>query len=202
MKISSPPLYLIKKSNLPIIKTIYHLTRDRQLLKKYVDYLGGFPLIIKTSGSSHGIGVMKLDSFDSLISVVDYLVKTQDRFIMRRFIDYTQHARLIVLGNKVIGSIEYKKIRGDFRSNVGDKLNVHTVNFSNEIQAMAIKATHAINIDFSGTDILIDREGNGFIAEVNFPCFFPRVQLATGIDIAGQMIDYLIQKSKNKNLIL
>lgn len=194
--------YLIhKNNNLPVIKSILSLTTDKKMLKKYVDHLDGFPIIIKSMGGSHGIGVMKVDSLDSLYSIVDYLTKQKDNFILRKFINYKKHARFIVLRDKVIASIEYKKIKGDFRSNVGENLNIISRNFGTLYEKIAVDSVHTLGYEFGGVDMLIDRDNRPYIAEINFPCYFPRAQQATGIDISGKMIDYLIEKSKNKMTI-
>ena len=155
------------KNNLPIIKTIFDITKDRKTLSEYVDFLGGFPIIVKSKDGSHGVGVIKIDSLDSLLSIVDVLLNTDNKFIMREFINYKQHARLIVLGNKVVSSIEYKKIKNDFRSNVGKELNIMAKSFGKEIENVAIKAVRVLGYEFGGVDILIDNKKNFYIAEVN-----------------------------------
>lgn len=191
--------YIIhSKNNLPTIKSILIFSKDKKNLNKYSKYLGGFPMIIKALNGSHGVGVMKVDSLESLRSIADYLNKQNGEFILRQFIDYKEHARLIVLGNKVISSIEYKRVENDFRSNVGEDLTIVNKKYDSEIENIAIKSVSVLGYEFGGVDILIDKNGNPFIAEVNFPCYFPRAQQYSNIDISGQMIDFLINKSKGK----
>ncbi len=74
------------KADLPSPKTIFHISADRQLLKNYLEYMGGFPVIIKATKSTRGIGTIKIDSWQNLISTVDYLITTKDNFIIRQFI--------------------------------------------------------------------------------------------------------------------
>ena len=95
-----PLTYLHHKANLPGPKTIFNITADRQLLKKYVDYLGGFPIILKSAGGSRGIGTLKIEGWQNLISTVDHLITTGVKFIMRQFIRAKTGCRMIVLGNK------------------------------------------------------------------------------------------------------
>lgn len=189
-------IMILRYNNLPINKTIFGLTSNKALLKKYADTLGGFPIIVKALGGSHGVGVMKIESLESLYSVADYLVHQHGRFILRQYIDYKEHARLIVLGNKVISSVEYKRVEHDFRSNAGNDLTVQHKTFDASIEHIAIQAVHALGYEFGGVDILIDQHDTPYIAEVNFPCYFPRAQQYSNIDISGHMIDFLIQKSK------
>lgn len=189
-------ILIYEKENIPRPKTIYRLTRDKEILAKYSEYLG-FPLIIKAMGGSHGIGIIKVDSLSSLFSIADYLLSREnDSFVMKEFINVTCSARLIVLGNEVIGSIQYSAPKGDFRSNEGATPNVSIKKFSEEIEKVAIAAVNALDLEFGGVDILIDEKNKPHVVEVNFPCFFPRCQMLTGKDISGMMIDYLIKKSK------
>jgi glutathione synthase/RimK-type ligase-like ATP-grasp enzyme len=186
-----------QKAGLPIIKTIFDLTSNKELLKEYVEYLGGFPIIIKAQGGSHGVGVIRADSIESLGSIADYLLKQiPNYFVMRQYIDYVDQARLIVLNGKVIDSIKYHRVENDFRSNSGRKLKVEPKKFSKKTEDIAIKAVEALNAEFGGVDILIDKDGENYLAEVNVPCFFPRAQLTTGHDTAGDLVKFLKNKAE------
>lgn len=99
-------------------KTIYVTSATHDQLEKASQTVGGFPLILKVQGGQHGIGVIKIDSLDTLVSVADLLIKQQTFFVLRQFIRANSHARLIVLGDKVVDSIRYIAPQGDFRTNV------------------------------------------------------------------------------------
>lgn len=179
---------------LPVPKTVNFIPTDNALLKKAVDYVGGFPVIVKASGLSHGAGVMRIDSLESMLSVVGFLRQQGAKSLMiRQYIDSHRHARLVVLNNEVVDSIEYIVPEDDFRTNAGEP-QVHGMKFPKEFEDIAVKAVSSMNLEFGGVDILIDKEENPYLAEVNFPCFFPRNQLTTGVDTSGMMLDYLIQK--------
>lgn len=187
---------LLEAAGLPVNKTVYTLTNVRELLDRYVEYLGGYPVIIKAVGGSHGVGVMRFDSAPSLYAGADFLMKSGGRYIMRQFVEHDSHARLIVLGDRVVDSISYVKTTDDFRTNASESPSVQPATFSPEIERIAVEATAAIGSDFGGVDIMIDRAGEPHIAEVNVPCFFARAQLASGTDIARQIIEFLQAKSR------
>ena len=195
--LDTPNLMIYHKNKLPTPRTVFNLTKKRDLLKKYAKYLGGFPLIIKAVGGSHGVGVMKIDSFSSLLSVTDFILKKEEKayFVMKEFINVKFSARLIVLGNKVIDSIEYVAPEDDFRSNEGKIPNVRIKKFPKEVEKIAVSAAKAIGVEFAGVDILIDAGGKYYLAETNFPCFFPRAQKLTGTKISDMMVDYLLKKA-------
>jgi glutathione synthase/RimK-type ligase-like ATP-grasp enzyme len=183
-----------QKVGLPVIPSISSLTQDKNRLLEYANFLGGFPLVIKAAGGHHGVGVMKIDSLDSLTSVTDYIVNQRNDVMLRQYIDYKTHARLIVLGDKVIDSVEYE--RGDNNDFRNSELMVQPKIFSPELEQIAIQAVTVLGFTFGGVDILIDRHDKPYLAEVNFPCYFTRTQEITGKDIAGQMIDYLAELRK------
>lgn len=177
----------------PAPKTINYLPKDRKALMKCVDALGGFPVCLKALGGSHGVGVMRVDSKQSLFSVSDFLREQGEMVVMKEYCDVTSSARLIVLGDEVIDSIEYSAPKGDFRSNEGEVPNVAPKHFSEMVNAIAVRAVKTLGLEFGGVDIMITKDGIK-VAEVNYPCFFPRCQLLTGVDIAGRMVEYLRDK--------
>ena len=185
-----------EKVNLLSPKTIFHITADRQLLKRYVDYLGGFPIIVKAVGSTRGIGTIKIDSWQNLISCVDYLVTTGDQFILRQFIKAKSGCRLIVLGNEVIAGADFVMNENDFRNAVDLKQVKYTKRtYSEIVNKTAIQATHLANTEFSGVDFLEDQDGNFYLLEINFPTGFSGLIEVCGVDIPLRMIEYLINKT-------
>lgn len=190
---------LQKFYNIPMPKTATILSHNYEILKTIVEKIGGFPVILKVTGLSHGAGVMKMNSMESLISVVGFLKKSgATNMVLREYIDSYRHARLVVLGDKVVDSIEYIVPENDFRTNAG-KPQVKVEKFSKIFEDIAVKAIKIIDLEFGGIDILIGKDGSPYLAEVNFPCYFPRNQLTTGVDISGMMVDYLVNKFNNNN---
>lgn len=187
-----------KLRGLPIIPTIIDLPKDKETLNNYVKHLGGYPIIVKVEGGSHGVGVIRADSPEALYSLTDYLCTIPNvNAALRQYIDFSAQARLIVLGDQVVGSLDYKRPKNDFRSNAGTLIKAVPQKFPPEIEAAAVKATHVVGYEFGGVDILIDKDKKTFyIAEVNFPCNFARYQDIAGVDIAGLMVDHLLAKAR------
>lgn len=187
------------KANLPAPKTIYHLTNDRNLLKKYVDCLGSFPIIIKATGSTRGIGTIKIADWQNLISTVDYLLTTGDKFILRQFIKAKSGCRMIVLGNEVIAAADFAMNENDFRNAaVLSEVKYYKREYSETLKQLAVKATHIANAEFSGVDFLEDENGNYYLLEVNFPTGFSGLIDVCGVDIPYKMVDYLKNKVERK----
>jgi RimK family alpha-L-glutamate ligase len=190
-----PQILTFQKHNIRIPKTITYIPKNKDLLKKYVDYVKGFPLIVKVNGLSHGAGVMKIESLDSLNSVLDYIINSgAEKILLREFIDSPQHARLIVLGNEVVDSILYTAKKNDFRTNVGEP-QVEQKKFNKEFEDIAIQSVQILNSEFGGVDLLIGKNNTPYLAEVNMPCYFSRCQITTNTDVAAMIISYLKEKS-------
>lgn len=185
---------IYKNSKIPYPPTYFINSNDRTQLTQIADELE-FPLILKVTEGSHGNGIIKIDSLQTLFSISDYLLSEKRVFVLRKYIKNNSHARLIVLGNKVISSIEYIAPKGEFRTNVGENPIVKARKFNTLFEETAIKAVSAIGLDFGGVDILFENENTPYIAEVNFPCYFVRCEKAAGDNIAKQMAEYLISKS-------
>lgn len=191
----------LEKSTIPTPKTIPVITSDRDILKSYAEYLGGFPLIIKAMGKQEGAGVMRVDSAGSFYSIADYLFKQKGDFLIREYIDVRESIRVIVLGDRVIASMKYKaSYNEDFRSNRRTTLNsAELFSCSEEISRIAIDAVKFTGLEYGGVDILIDDKNKPYVLEINFPCNFVEAQEFTKVDIAGLMVEYLAEKAITLN---
>ena len=184
------------KANLPAPKTICSLTANRNLLAEYVQYLGGFPVILKARSGTRGVGTIKIESWPNLLSTVDYLVSLPSRFIMREFIPNSGTARLVVLGDQVIASEFRDNLPNDFRVSARDgEVNYYQRDFNKDCDELAIKATKLANIETAGVDVILDQRDEPYLLEVNFPHNFVPAQLVTGVDIARLMVRWLRDKS-------
>lgn len=189
-------LFFHRQENISVPKTILGVANNYALLQQYAEYLGGFPLVLKVLGKSVGAGVIRIDSMDALSSTVRLISSDpQAKFVLKELIQTDYSLRVIVLGDAALAAISYRSRRGDFRTNVEKNPLMEPVALSEEIATLAVAATKSLAIEFGGVDILVDNAGRAFVAEVNFPCAFPDVELTTGTKIAEEMVNFLHQKS-------
>lgn len=187
-------------SGVPIIPTLFMDSSWKRMsdeeLTRRLDTINGFPVVVKQEGLSHGRGVALLNTLEDLKT---FIKMTDDehmqRHALRQYLDSYRHARLIVLGDKVIDSIEYFKPENDFRTNAAPSPTVKPMKFDGSVEKIALDASVLEGRDYGGVDVLIDEKTNkAYLAEFNSPCNFARSQDATGVDIAGQILDYLTNK--------
>ena len=186
---------LFEHHNVPIPRTFYIHNTSREVIDFYVEQLGGFPVVLKVLGYSGGVGVMKLDNPESLYSVVDFVCASGSIPVLSAFIPDAVHWRCVVVGEKVIAAYINPPDGKDFRTYGTTNKDEVFDSVSSDMEAIAVQAVHALGNDFGGVDILKHPSGRSYVLEANFPCYYAHAQSIGGIDVAGKMIDYLLNKN-------
>lgn len=188
----------LEKQGISTPKTIYKGTNNKQLLENYVDYLEGFPLIIKTYGGVSGIGVLKVESYSSLFSLADYLVQKNENFQMKQFIESDTCERVTVLGDEVLYAITRPIKDKDFRSD-GYSPSAQKLKLDSSITELAVRAAHASNLNFAGIDMVVcSKTKKAYVLEVNLPHNFVQHEKLTGENYSRKLIDWLFNKPETK----
>lgn len=179
-------------AGIPVPKTILKGTNKRDLLKKYCNYVGGFPLILKITGGTLGIGVIKIESWENLISTADMLNAKGIHFQLKEYIENKGTIRTVVIGNRVICNIIRLNPTNDFRCSspeISSRIVEYTA--SDKLKKLAVKVSKAVNYEFIGIDFIKDEHGNYLVLEVNFPNDFSIPAEHTKVDIAKEAILHL-----------
>ena len=185
------------KAGLSAPKTIYSLTSDRNLLKRYVDYLGGFPIVIKKIGGSRGIGTMKVEGWHGLLSLADYLVTTADTFIMREFISGDYGVRAITLSGTILKASKFFYQENDFRNAaVLSNCKYESINLDLQGSDLCIRALQVANLEFAGVDLIFDDKDVPHLLEVNYPTGFQSF-LDDPQPVLSRLVSHLKRKSES-----
>ena len=131
-----------------------------------------YPIILKTSIGSQGVGVMFVESEKALHGIVQLLYR-EDEYIdilLQEQIKTDYDVRVIVVGGEIMGAIKRPIIEGDFRSNVsqGSEPEVHELTDLEMIES--IKAAEAVDGDIVGVDFIPAKnreKGKPYFIEVN-----------------------------------
>ena len=151
-----------------------------------------FPMIVKTQSGSHGVGVIKIDSYEGLKSIVQYLLAQKTNIMLQEFIPYKESGRIMILGDKVIAAVMRSIPDGDFRSNMdqGAELSKHEV--TPEETEVALKVATTLGCILSAIDYIVDADGKMVIFEANSSPGLKGIQSVNeGIDIAGEIIKFI-----------
>ena len=189
---------LLAKLGIPTPRTVYALTTDRTQLRAQVAALGGLPVILKVPGRSLGVGVMRLESWPTLFSVVDAIYAAHgQRPSLMACVEPATHWRVIVVGGTAAAAYQNTPDPDDFRTSVDEsRLACFTTPPPPEVIAVALQATAALGLELGGVDVLHHDSGRVYVLEVNFPCYFGHPWRAAQIDVAGAMLAHLRQKAR------
>lgn len=179
---------------LPAPKTIHQVSTSRAALECAVETLGGFPIILKSIGGSMGVGTVLVESWRSLRSVVDLLQHSGMQFILREYIEPGEVCRLTVLGGQVVASNVKYIATNDFRTSVRER-PVEPRTYDPSVQALAVSAAQVLDLEFGGADIILDKKGNPYLLEFNFPCDYVTSEKACAVPIGRMMVTHLKDKA-------
>lgn len=124
-----------------------------------------FPIIVKTFRGTHGIGVMKLDSRSSLVSVGQTLLKEGIDFMLQEFAKHDKSVRIIMKGQELLASNlrGQPKAKDEFRTNshLGSETQPNVP--SETEMEMARKIVTLFGTNFCAIDyILIEKLKEGY----------------------------------------
>lgn len=122
------------------------------------------PAILKTNNGTHGIGVMKVESIHSLVSVVQAFINEHVPVLIQEYIEHKASYRIIMLGDSVLAS--NKRFSSDFRTNshLGSSTEKHEPT-ENEID-ICKKIVQGFKCNFCAIDYLLIND-EVIVLEVN-----------------------------------
>ena len=166
---------------------------------------GQFPVIVKTITGAEGIGVMKIESEESLKSVLQTLWKQEAEVIIQEYIEIKYDVRTLVLDGKIIASV--KRIKGgkDFRTNKALGNDTEPYKLNKEEMDLVIKAYKMSGCYFAGVDHITNK-GTHYILEVNgspgsgaapYHGYKPDRKLSSD-NLIGLLLDHILDKDNWK----
>lgn len=179
---------------LPVTTFAHDAKQTEEVLK----LAGDAPLVIKLLEGTQGLGVVLADTNRSAKSVFEAFRATNTNILIQEFIKEAggTDIRAIVVGGKVIAAMKRTGAEGEFRSNLHRGGSAQVVKLSAEERATAVRAAKSMGLNACGVDMLRANHGP-VIMEVNSSPGLEGVEKATGLDIAGTMIEFL-EKNHSK----
>ena len=125
-----------------------------------------FPVVLKTLTGTQGIGVVKLDSYESLVSTIQALWKHGAELLIQEFMPVKFDVRTFVVDNKIFAST--KRIQGsdDFRTNTHRGAEAVPYKLKDEEIEVILRASRASKAYLCGVDHIIHK-GKPYVLEVN-----------------------------------
>lgn len=170
---------------------------DPKQTAEVVKLVGGAPVIIKLIEGTQGIGVVLGETESSAKSVIEAFRGANVNILVQEFIKEAggSDIRAFVIGGKVVAAMQRKGAEGDFRSNLHRGGSAKAVRITPEERSTAIRAARTMGLNVCGVDMLRSNHGP-VVMEVNSSPGLEGMERATGIDVAGAVIDFLAKNAK------
>ena len=170
---------------------------DPKQTEEVLALAGGAPLVIKLLEGTQGLGVVLADTDRSAKSVIEAFRATDTNILIQEFIKEAggTDIRAIVIGGRVIAAMKRTGAEGEFRSNLHRGGSAQLIKLSPEERSTAVRAAKAMGLNACGVDMLRANHG-AVVMEVNSSPGLEGVEKATGLDVAGKMIEFLEKNAK------
>lgn len=187
-KLRSMQLLSREGIGLPVTTFAY----DPKQTEEVLELAGGAPLVVKLLEGTQGIGVVLADTDRSAKSVIEAFRGAKVNIMVQEFIKEAggTDIRALVVGGKVIAAMKRTGAEGEFRSNLHRGGSAQTIKITPEERSTAIRSAKAMGLNVCGVDMLRANHGP-VVMEVNSSPGLEGVENATGIDVAGKIIEYL-----------
>lgn len=188
-------LQLLSKRGIGLPRTMFaHKTNHSGTI---VERMGGAPLVIKLIEGTQGIGVMLSETDRAAESVIEAFGGVNTNILVQEFIKEAggEDVRCLVIGDKVVASMLRKGKEGDFRSNLHRGGSASQIKISPKERQTVVASAKAMGLNVCGVDILRSERGP-VVMEVNSSPGLEGIEKATGIDVAGKIIDFIETNAK------
>lgn len=187
-KLRSLQLLARKGVGLPVTVFAYKTSQPSEIL----DMIGGAPVIIKLLEGTQGIGVILGETAMAAESIIQAFGGVNVNILVQEFIKEAggEDIRCLVVGKKVVASMLRKGKEGEFRSNLHRGGSAKEITITPAERSIAVTAARVMGLNVCGVDMLRSNHGP-VVMEVNSSPGLEGVEKATGIDVAGKIIEFI-----------
>jgi RimK family alpha-L-glutamate ligase len=149
-------------------------------------------VIVKPLFGSMGLGMVRVADEEMAYRVFRTVETIRGVYYLQRTIDHEgRDYRVFVVGGRVLGAIARRA--DGWRTNVSRGGEATPAKLPDAWAALAIRAAAAVGAEYAGVDLLPARDGTLYVLEVNGIPGWRGLQEATGIDVAGALVDHLLR---------
>ncbi|MYB30145.1 MAG: lysine biosynthesis protein LysX [Cenarchaeum sp. SB0663_bin_5] len=187
---------LLKNAGVPTPKATVSFSQEAAL--KALDEIG-YPAVIKPTVGSWGRLISKINDPEIAGSILEsresmypiYQIHYIEEFVKRP----PRDIRAIMVGDEIVAAIYRTSHDNMWKTNTALGGTADPCPVTPEMEEMCIKASNAVSGKIVGVDLMESDDGL-LVHEVNNTTEFKNTVRVTGIDIAGAMIKYAIQRAR------
>ncbi|MGQ9781578.1 MAG: RimK family alpha-L-glutamate ligase [Nitrososphaeria archaeon] len=188
---------LLQKNNIPTPHTVVALTSDTAM-KAFKERFKGKAVLKPVSGS-WGRLIALLDNEPAALAVFedrDYMYPAYQVFYLQEYVERPpRDLRIFVVGDDVIAGIYRYQPEADWRTNTARGGKAVKCDITSEMRELALRSAQAVGGGIFGVDMMESPRGL-IVHEVNNTTEFKNTVPATGIDIPGIIMKYVIEQAR------
>jgi len=171
---------------------------DIQDIDVVLDAVGGPPVVVKLLNGTQGKGVVLAETRKAAESVIGAFRELDADILVQEFIKESRGTdiRAFVVGGRVVASMERTAPPGEFRSNIHRGGTAVKAKLTPEERKTAMKAAKSVGLAVAGVDLMRSNRGP-VVLEVNSSPGLEGIEMASGVDVAGRIIEYLEKNAKH-----
>ena len=152
--------------------------------------LGG-DVVVKPLFGSMGLGMSRVTDEDLAWRVFRVVETVRGVYYLQRFIPHGgRDLRVFVVGGRVLGAME--RTAPGWRTNFSRGGKASPVDLPAAWAELAVRAAELVGAEYAGVDLLPAEDGTVYVLEVNGIPGWEGLQQATGLDVAGAIVDQLL----------
>jgi ribosomal protein S6--L-glutamate ligase len=185
---------ILARNRIPTPSTSY--VRDMKDIERAIENVGGLPVVVKVTQGTQGQGVFLRHTIHETRNLVQGLLMTGKAVLIQQYIaeSHGKDVRAFVVGDRVVASMRRKARGREFRSNYHLNGTVEKVDLPEEYAEAACRAARVLGLNIAGVDLLEGDDGP-LVLEVNSSPGLEGIEKASGVNVAGAIIDYVISES-------
>ncbi|MGH8535370.1 MAG: 30S ribosomal protein S6--L-glutamate ligase [Gammaproteobacteria bacterium] len=167
-------------------------------IEDLIQMVGGPPLVIKLLEGTQGMGVVLAETHNAAKSVIESFLGLKVSVLVQEYIKEAggSDLRCMVIGDKVVAAMKRQSRGGDFRSNLHRGGAASLIKITPEERSTAVRAAQTMGLNVAGVDILRSSHGP-LVLEVNSSPGLEGIEVATGKDIAGAIIEFIEKNARS-----
>lgn len=184
-------LQLLCREGLDVPRTV--MAHDRSSVRTLVQEVGGLPVIIKLLRGTQGVGVMIAHTLQEVQTISNTFWDLGQEVVLQEFVTESKgrDVRALVVGDQVVGAMQRRAKKGEFRSNLHRGGEGKPVELPPTYTDVAVRAARLLGLDIAGVDMLEGHHGPRLM-ELNSSPGFEGLEQATKQDIAGAIIGHAL----------
>ncbi|MBL1219008.1 MAG: 30S ribosomal protein S6--L-glutamate ligase [Planctomycetes bacterium] len=183
-------LQILSKYDIGIPPTEF--VRSKSDVLPAIERVGGAPIIIKLLEGTQGVGVILAENNKIAQAIVETLHSTKQNVLIQKFVAESKgkDIRCLVVGDEVVAAMRRVAQGQEYRSNVHRGGVAEAITLDPQYEETAIRATQIMGLKVAGVDMLEGGSGPQ-VMEVNSSPGLEGIEKATGIDVAGSIVNYV-----------